>query len=298
MPLAAFPKCYLDLLVGGEMRLDEWFDVAHDIDVDGVEFYWGITPEDDPKELDRLRSAAADRGLSIPMMCYSPDFTHPDPDVRREEVEREKRAIEATARLDGSYCRVLSGQRRPEVSREEGLSWVSDCIEELIPYAADHEVTLILENHYKDDYWEHPEFVQQMDDFLSLLDRIDESPWFGVNYDPSNAIIADDDPIELLEAVADRVVTCHASDRYLEGGTIEDLRELEAKDGQGYADILQHGIVGEGMIDYDAVFSILADAGFNGWISIEDGYDAKKGKEHLDRSAQFLREKMAKYGLP
>ncbi|WP_129113753.1 sugar phosphate isomerase/epimerase family protein [Halegenticoccus tardaugens] len=297
MPLAAFPKCYLGQLMDSKMSLDAWFDVANDIDVDGVEFYWGITPADDAAELDRLRSAAADRGLSIPMMCYSPDFTHPDPAVRRAAVEQEKRAIEVTARLGGGYCRVLSGQRRPDVSREEGLTWVSDCIGELLPHAADHEVTLVLENHYKDDYWEHPEFAQRMDRFLDLLDRIDESPWFGVNYDPSNAVIADDDPIELLEAVADRVVTMHASDRYLEGGTIEDLRVMDAEGGQGYADILQHGVVGEGMIDYNAVFSILADAGFDGWISIEDGYDAEKGKEHLDRSARYLREKMDEYGL-
>jgi sugar phosphate isomerase/epimerase len=297
MPLAAFPKCYLDRLMSGDMRLAEWFDIAADIDVDGVEFYWGVTPSEAPAELDRLRSAATDRGLSIPMMCYSPDFTHPDPDVRHEEIEREKRAIEATARLGGRYCRVLSGQRRPQVSREEGLAWVSDCIRELLPYAADYEVTLILENHYKDDYWNHPEFAQQMDLFIDLLDHIEESPWFGINYDPSNAIIADDDPIELLEAVADRVVTMHASDRYLEGGTIDDLREMEAEGGQGYADILQHGVVGEGMIDYDSVFSILSDVGFDGWISIEDGYDAENGKDHLNRSAQFLREKMATYGI-
>ncbi|WP_227378750.1 sugar phosphate isomerase/epimerase family protein [Haladaptatus halobius] len=297
MPLAAFPKCYLGQLMDGEMNLEEWFDVAADIDVDGVEFYWGITPADDLGELDRLRSAATDRGLSIPMMCYSPDFTHPDPEVRREEVEQEKRAIEATARLGGGYCRVLSGQRRPDVSREEGLTWVSNCIDELLLHAADYEVTLILENHYKDDYWNHPEFAQQMDVFLELLDRIDESPWFGVNYDPSNAIIAGDDPIELLDAVKERVVTMHASDRYLEGGTVEDLREIEAEGGEGYADILQHGVVGEGMIDYDAVFSLLDEAEFDGWISIEDGYDAEKGKEHLDRSARFLREKMAEHGL-
>ncbi len=298
MPLAAFPKCYLASLMDGRMTLDEWFDIAGDIGVDGIEFYWGITPASDSAELDRLRSAAAERGLAIPMMCYSPDFAHPDSEIRREEVEREKRAIEATARLGGEYCRVLSGQRRPAVSREEGLDWVSECIESLLPYAAEHEVMLVLENHYKDDFWDYPEFAQQMDVFLDLLDRIDESPWFGVNYDPSNAVIADDDPVELLDAVKEHVVTMHASDRYLEGGTIEDLREREAEGGQGYADILEHGVVGEGMIDYDAVFSLLAEAEFDGWISIEDGYDAEKGKEHLRRSAAFLREKMAEHDLP
>lgn len=297
MPLAAFPKCYLNVLVDEEMSIEEWLDIAARLDIDGVEFYWGITPDDDIERLDRIRTAAADRGLAIPMMCYSPDFTHPDPEVRKEEIEREKRAIRTTARLGGDYCRVLSGQRRPEVSHEEGITWVSECIETLIPFAAAHEVTLILENHYKDDFWEFPEFAQDMETFLTLLDRIDESRWVGVNYDPSNAIIADDDPYELLEAVKHRVVTMHASDRYLEGGTLDDLRKLDEDARTGYADILQHGVVGEGMIDYDCVFSMLSDAGFDGWISIEDGTDQTVGEKHLAESAEFLRTKMDRYGL-
>ena len=298
MPLAAFPKCYLDSLTEGEMSVDEWIEIASGLDVDGIEFYWGFTPADDPDELDRIATLADERGLAIPMMCYSPDFTRPTAEGRREEVREQRRAIDATARLGGGYCRVLSGQRRPEVAYEEGLDRVAECIHELLPYAAEREVTLILENHYKDDFWEYPEFAQQQEAFLDLLDRIEESPWFGVNYDPSNAVIAGDDPIDLLRAVADRVVTMHASDRYLEGGTLEDLRAMEDDAHEGYADILEHGVVGEGMIDYDEVFSILAAAGFEGWISIEDGYDPEVGVEHLAQSARFLREKMAAHDLP
>ena len=54
---------------------------------------------------------------------------------------------------------------------------------------------------------------------------ISDRQHFGVQYDPSNAIVAGDDPIDLLMAVADRVVSMHASDRYLAEGTqLEDLR--------------------------------------------------------------------------
>lgn len=299
MPLAAFPKCYLDDLMAGEMPIDEWLDLAERIGLDGVEFYWGITPDPDTEraELNRIHNELEGRDLAAPMMCYSPDFTRPDPGDRRKEIEQEKRAIRAIAGLGGSYCRVLSGQRRPEVDRDTGLNWAAECIEELLPFAAEYDVTLILENHYKDDYWDYPEFAQEMDAFLDLLDRIPEHPNFGVNYDPSNAIIADDDPIKLLDAVKDRVVTMHASDRYLEGGTIEDLRTQEHEGGQGYADVLQHGVTGEGMIDYDAVFEHLAEVDFDGWISIEDGYNASLGEQHLRQSAEFLREKMTTYGV-
>ena len=138
------------------------------------------------------------------------------------------------------------------------------------PHARDRGVTLIIENHYKDGYWQHPEFAQKMDVFCDLVARI-HHPNFGVNYDPSNTILAGEDPLELLRRVKHRVVTMHASDRYLAEGTIEDLRKEE--DSLGYARRLRHGEIGKGMNDYDAIFSELAGVGFDGWISIEDGVD-------------------------
>ena len=118
-----------------------------------------------------------------------------------------------------------------------------------------------------------------------------------MNYDPSNTVIAGEDPIAILEAVKDRVVTMHASDRYFEGGTAEDLRKMEANPQTGYATILKHGIIGQGLNDYDKIFSILKKAGFKGWVSIEDGQDPKVGMEHLRLSAVFLRGKMKEHGL-
>jgi sugar phosphate isomerase/epimerase len=82
----------------------------------------------------------------------------------------------------------------------------------------------------------------------------------------------------------------HASDRYLAEGTIEDLRKEE--DSVGYAKRLRHGEIGQGMNDYDAIFTKLAGVGFDGWISIEDGVD---GLDQLERSAKFLRRKIAQY---
>ena len=300
MPLAAFPKCFLDdLVVHKTMTVDEWIALAADaLGLDGVEFYWGFVPHENPAELQRLGSLLAARGLAMPMMCCSPDFTQPSAAERAHEVERQTRAIEVTAALGGKFCRVLSGQRRREVARGDGVRMAAECIAALLPVAQRCGVVLNLENHYKDGYWEFPEFAQKMDVFLELLAAIPRSPWFGVNYDPSNAIIAGDDPIALLEAVKDRVVTMHASDRYFEGGTAADLRRLEAHPQLGYAPILKHGVIGRGLNDYDKIFAILRSVNFQGWISIEDGQDRECGVEHLRLSAEFLRGKMREHGLP
>ena len=300
MPLAVFPKCYLDALcVHGTMTVEQWVALAADnLDVDGLEFYWGFTPHEDDDALGALRRLVESRGLAVPMLCCSPDFTQPDAAARAAEVARQARAIEVTAALGGRLCRVLSGQRRPEVGRQDGVRMAAEAITSLLPHAERHGVTLILENHYKDGYWEFPEFAQKREVFLELLDQIPRSEWFGVNYDPSNALIAGEDPIALLEDVKDRVVSMHASDRYFEGGTAQDLRRQEAHPHQGYAPILKHGIIGRGLNDYDQIFSILKGVGFRGWVSIEDGQDPVTGLEDLRLSAEFLRGKMREYGLP
>jgi sugar phosphate isomerase/epimerase len=289
--LAAFPKAFMQALCkDGTMTVSEWIRLAAPLDVDGLEWYAGFIGMEAERNWSRFRVEAEEHGKVIPMLCCSPDFTHPDKKFREAQVTRQKQWIRMTAALGGSYCRVLSGQRREEISLEEGLQYASECIEACIPFAQDHGVTLILENHYKDDFWSYPEFAQKMDVFCALVDRL-PSNGFGVNYDPSNAYLAGDDPIELLKRISHRVVTMHASDRYLVEGTLEDLRKEEGGS-QGYARRLRHGEIGKGLNDYDAIFSELKRVGFDGWISIEDGVE---GMDQLERSVAFVRKKIKQY---
>ncbi|MBL4576226.1 MAG: TIM barrel protein [Opitutaceae bacterium] len=289
--LAAFPKAWMDqLCVDGSMSLREWIELSGKLDIDGLEFYCDFLDLKDSRDWSMYRSMVEDQGRSIPMLCCSPDFTHPDKTFRQVQVDKEKGWIDMCAAFGGRFCRVLSGQRRPEVSREDGILYAVECIESCLPHAVERGITLTLENHYKDNYWSYPEFAQRMDVFCDLVDRL-ESPSFGVNYDPSNTILAGEDPLELLEKIKSRVVTMHASDRFLLEGSIEDLRK-EEMDSVGYAERLSHGEIGQGLNDYDAIFNRLIEVGFNGWVSIEDGVD---GFEQMQRSVSFLRQKMALY---
>jgi len=274
----------------GSMTLREWVELAAPLQLDGLEYYSGMLELADPARWPAARREVESRGMVIPMLCCSPDFSQPDPELRRLEIEKEKTWIRLAATLGAKYCRVLSGQRRPELTQAEGLDIVVANIEACLPEAEKCGVTLILENHYKDDFWSFPEFAQKMDVFCELVDRI-RHPRFGVNYDPSNAFLAGDDPLELLRRVKHRVVTMHASDRTLIEGTLEDLRREEGG-AEGYAKRLRHGEIGKGLNDYDAIFSELRGVGFDSWVSIEDGVD---GMEQLAASVRFVRAKLAQH---
>jgi sugar phosphate isomerase/epimerase len=251
MKISAFPKCYLDeISVQRTMSVFDWIEMAKSLDAEGLEMYVGFFPTLDDDFIDSVGEAIAKAGFAMPMMCCSPDFTHPDRDVRLREIEKEAEMIRITRRLGGpgAVCRILSGQRYPDVALEDGIAWVVEAIETLLPVARQYDIVLGMENHYKDGYWTYPEFAQKMDVFLRVVDAIADRTHFGVQYDPSNAIVAGEDPIALLERVADRVASMHASDRYLaEGTTLDDLRQSDGT--LGYSPNLRHGVTGQGLND-------------------------------------------------
>lgn len=293
MKLSAFPKCYLEQISTGQMSVFEWIEMAKNLDADGLEMYEGFFTSLEPGYLDSVGEAINAAGFAMPMLCCSPDFTAPDLDSRNRAVERESEMIRITRRLGGpkAVCRVLSGQRYPEVTWEQGKEWVLECIHQVLPVARENNIVLGMENHYKDGFWKYPEFAQKMDRFVDIVSAVSDREHFGVQYDPSNAFVAGDDPVALLRAVADRVVSMHASDRYLAEGTTLD--ELWQADGTlGYSPNLRHGVTGQGLNDYDAIFRILSENHYSGWISIEDGMN---GMQEMAESLVFLRRMSARY---
>lgn len=283
-------------LVERRMSLFQWLDLAASLGIDGVELYPRFFESLGKPYVDRVRRILKDNGLRMPMLCHSPDFTRTDAGAREIEVDETRRMIALTAELGGGFCRVLSGQNRPGLDPDQAHRWVVDCITALLPDAERHGVVLAMENHYKDGLWLYPEFAQSHARYLAILDAV-ESPWLKVQYDPSNAIVAGEDQYALLERVLPRVATVQASDRYLEGGSVEELRRLSADATHGYAPFLKHGVIGRGLNDYDRIFSTLARGGFDGWISIEDGEGETidQGMQNLRESVLFLRAKLAQH---
>jgi len=288
--ISTFPKCWLEKIVAREMSLFEWIEISATLGAEGCELYDAFLESFEPAYLARVCKAIEQTGQAISLMCFSPDFTKPDPAGRTEEIAKQKQRIDVTAELGGRFCRTLSGQRRPEVSRAEGVKWVVECITACLPHARSRGVILCMENHYKDGYWQYPEFAQYMDIFCEIVGQIHD-PFFGVQFDPSNSVVAGEDPLVLLDRVKQRVVSMHASDRYLEkGATVADLqRDIGT---QGYSPLLKHGVTGQGMNDYDGIFKRLKEVNYSGWISIEDGMN---GLDEMRASVEFLKRKRQEY---
>jgi len=288
--ISVFPKCYFDELCAGKRDYLQWLRDAKSLGAEGVEHYDGFFRSLDDAGIEPVRRVMTETGQTSSMLCFSPDFTHADPADRARQVERQRSAIDLCVKLGMKHCRTLSGQRFPNMTRKEGIERTVEGIKRSLDYAEKKGVTLCMENHYKDGNWQYPEFAQPEDIFLEIVGRID-SPFFGVQFDPSNATVGGYDPVAFLEKVKHRVVTMHASDRYLApGATLEELRQADGT--IGYSPKLLHGETGKGLNDYDAFFRILKSVGFHGWISVEDGMN---GLDELARSVEFLKRKREEY---
>jgi sugar phosphate isomerase/epimerase len=271
--ISVFPKCYFDELCRGDMDYREWLRSAATLGGEGVEHYDGFFRSYAAADVDPALHVMDETDQISSMLCFSPDFTHPDARERERQVERQRSAMDLAVRLGTRFCRTLSGQNRPGLTRADGIARTVDGLCRSIEYAETRNVVLCLENHYKDGTWQYAEFAQTEDIYLEILERVD-SPNLGVQYDPSNALVGGYDPVRFLEKVVTRVVTMHASDRYFSNGA------------------LVHGETGKGQIDYNAIFGILSRAGFAGWISVEDGMN---GLDELRRSVAFLKAKRCEY---
>ena len=83
-----FPKCYFDALCRGEMDYVSWIRSAAALDAEGLEHYDGFLRSFSAADVDPIVAAMRETGQVSSMLCFSPDFTHPDADERGENKNR------------------------------------------------------------------------------------------------------------------------------------------------------------------------------------------------------------------
>ena len=144
LKLSAFPKCYLERSPAADdvrVRLDRDGEA---LDCDGLEMYEGFFTSSNRAISIRSRDAIRAAGSRCRCSAARPDFTNPDADARKRAIEKEAAMVRVARRLGGprTVCRVLSGQRYPDVCREQGLEWCVECIDAVLPVARECDVIL------------------------------------------------------------------------------------------------------------------------------------------------------------
>ncbi len=268
MPMSCLPVSLYADLSAGRLTLADWFRFAAELGLEGADISVAHLPGRDASSLAPLRHQAQDAGVAIPMMVTYTDFTHPDPTVRARQADELRSCIEAATHLGVRYLRVTAGQNHPGVERAQGIGWASAGLTACLPDASSAGVVLAYENHTIGYGWDHYDFSLPADIYLEIVNNTAGSG-LQLLFDTANNLVNGEDPLPLLDQVIDRVAVIHAADMARKGH-------------------FEPTVVGTGVSPLASIFHRFRAAGFDGWLSIEEG--SKTGQAGFRQAIPLVRD--------
>ena len=108
-------------------------------------------------------------------------------------------------------------------------------------------------------------------------------------YDTGHFTFASENPLLMLEKYADRVGHVHLKDMRL--SVVEEVR----KQNMSFLDAVRAGaftVPGDGDVDFDPIFKLLSEAGYEGWLLVEAEQDPAKANplEYAIKGRKYIQE--------
>lgn len=248
--------------------LEDALNVASEVGFDGVEI-WGREPHMsmtyDCARVRAARRMAEERGLAVAVFGSYLRFGGLPGGNETQNVTVED-AVNTTRGLGTKLCRVWAGARGSREASKHYWRQVVDEAAAACETAAQFGITLAVEMH-------GGTLTDTAKSTLALLKDVG-APNLKANYQCSFGLQSED-PRRRLEAVLPHVVNLHAQNYVAAPNPEERLERV------GLAD---------GMVDYGQLVSVLARAGYDGYIEVEFIPEAGGGRSAALRAdCDFLR---------
>ena len=223
--------------------------------------FWHHRPAADDAFVAELNKAQKETGVKVRTLNPVFNWSSPDEEERCAQVSNWRRLLELADQIDvREITSEFSGDRNQARRSEE--QWFRS-IEELIPDFERYGIRLNMEAHPYD-------FVELHDPALGLVRAVNKD-WIGYEFCCPHAFHLSDGAGDVERMIR----TAHEAGKLREVH-IADGFNHRANDGNRYivnppgADVTvhQHNEVGNGEVDWDAVFSTLRDISFDGVLSV------------------------------
>jgi myo-inositol catabolism protein IolH len=212
-------------------------------------------PRIDDAGVRRLRKVSADAGVGIASVLPVQRWSGPDEDQRQAAVRTWRRIIQITVDL-GVEVINTEFNGRPEAPETAEAQFLKS-LDELLPIFEREGLQLIIEPHPDD-------FIEDGIEAVNLLRGLNRD-WIGFLYCTPHAFHQGHSPEAIMNAAQDKVRYVHLADAWdhrLNSG----LRYITNPPGNPVR-VHQHMEMGQGEVDFDAVFAALAAVGFDGVVS-------------------------------
>ncbi|MBS0263477.1 MAG: sugar phosphate isomerase/epimerase [Planctomycetes bacterium] len=240
-----------------EMSLDDFIRLCADLNLDGTELTSDYFPHGfDEAYLIHLKQLTFRLGLDISGTAIANDFCLPAGPERDQTLAHTRKWIDYAALMGAPVIRIFAGTVPKGSSEDEAIARCAAGINESLEYAARKGVCLALENHGG--------ITSTPDQMLKIIERVNNSPWFGVNLDGGN--FNTDDPYRDLARIAPYAINAQLKTDVSIAGKRHDA-------------------------DLAKVVKILADAGYRGYVVLEyEGHENPRTAvpRHLDTLRKLL----------
>ncbi|EFL26001.1 MULTISPECIES: sugar phosphate isomerase/epimerase family protein [Streptomyces] len=236
-------------------------------------------PRVDDGTVRQFRKALDAAGVKISSVLPLFRWSGPDEDERQAAVRYWKRAIQITADL-GVDSMISEFNGRPEdPSRSEGQFWRS--IEELLPVFERESIRLTLEPHPDD-------FIEEGYEAINMIRGINH-PQVSYLYCAPHTFHHGNDAPGLIKHAGDLLTNVHLADTF-DHTASSGLRYIINPPGSA-ARIHQHLDIGQGEVDFDALFGALRDNNFDGTLTS----CVFAWEDRARESSVFMRRKIDEY---
>lgn len=239
----------------------------------GAELIWqdgyrsGIPETANRTTLDEIRCAVDETGIRVVGLTpYMSGINSLDEDVRSRDLHRFRSCLNDAAALGAGVVRVYAGAYTPEQSDERSALWdrLVASLRELAPSAAEHEITLVVENHFNT----MTVTAQETADLIATLD----SPAVRVLYDQANLTFThSEDAEEALRIQGPLIAHVHAKDLVF----VDRDRPFSASAVATVAEdqrAVRSRVLGDGELDWPAIVAGLLRGGYTEAFSLEYEY--------------------------
>ena len=166
------------------MALEDVIDFAAGLDLDGVELTsYYFAREVTPAYLRSLQERCFRLGLDISGTAIGNDFCLAPGPQRDADLAMTRQWIDYSASIGAPVIRIFAGNVPEGDTEAAALDRCIAGINESVRYAAEQGVVLALENHGG--------ITSTAEQLLAIVERVEPSPWFGINFDSGNFRTAD-----------------------------------------------------------------------------------------------------------
>ena len=287
-----------------ELSLEQVLQVAKELGYDCIEVmcwppgkaerrYAGVTHIDvTDYSANDVQSLCSQYGVEISGLGYYPNMLSPNKEEARVATEHFRAVIAAAADLGVNVANTFIG-RDPSLSVNDNWPKMLEIWPKMVAYAESKDVRIGIENCpmlFTSDEWPGGKNLAVSPAIWSRLFADMASPNLGLNYDPSHLVWQMMDPTGPIAKFADRLVHVHAKDARIDHKALNEVGIL-ATPLQYHSPVLP----GRGDVDWEAFFSQLRLASYDGPVAVEVEDREFEGsledrKKALQISAQFLRQ--------